>query len=84
MVKKLLTPGSIPELLMRHWERQFTFIFHWGQPVYPLLWPSLTKDLQTEFQNSALRLYCGEADAACMLVYTHEQKEAAKTQLLQL
>ena len=30
------------------WEGHFTSISHWGQAVYPLVWPSLTKDLQIE------------------------------------
>ena len=29
-------------------ERHCTLISHWGQAVYPLWWPSLTKDLQAE------------------------------------
>ena len=29
------------------WKRQFKLICHWGQAVYPLWWPRMTKDLQT-------------------------------------
>ena len=31
-----------------YWERRFKFIFHWGEAVNLLLWPSQTKDLLTE------------------------------------
>ena len=47
----LLTPGSIPELAMRHCVlgKDILRLFPiGGQAVYQLWWPSLTKDLQTE------------------------------------
>ena len=34
--------------LLRPWDSLFTLIFHWSQAVYPIWWPSLTKDLQTK------------------------------------
>ena len=32
-------------------ERHFALIFHCGQALFPLWWPSLTKDLQTEHEK---------------------------------
>ena len=48
------------------WERYLTLISHWGEAVYLLQWPSLTKDLQTEPKKSTQRVEC--------LFYTNEQR----------
>ena len=50
VIQKLLAPSSIPELAMP--------ISDWDQAVYPLRWPSLTKNLLTEPKKGALR-WCG-------------------------
>ena len=39
---------SVPELVLRLWERRLTSIFYPSQAVYLLWWPSLRKDVQTE------------------------------------
>ena len=39
-------------------KKHSTLIFHWGKAVYPLWWPIVTKDLQTEPKKDALR-WCG-------------------------
>ena len=44
-------PGNA---LLCPWGKNFTLLFHWGQAVNTLWWPSLTKTLQTEQQKSAL------------------------------
>ena len=33
------------------WKRHFTLISHRNQAVFPLLWPSLTRDLQIELKK---------------------------------
>ena len=59
MVERLLALGLIPELAMRRGvlgKNTLNDIFHWSQAVYPLWWPSLTKDLQTELKKVAALL----------------------------
>ena len=49
VIQRLRAAGSIPELALRRCALgNDTLRFHWGQAVYWLWWPSLTKDLQTE------------------------------------
>ena len=51
MIKKVADPwfeSRSGNASLCPWERHFTLISHWGRAVYPLWWPSLTKDLQTE------------------------------------
>ena len=46
--------------LLRTWGRHFTLISHWGQIVYLLWWPSLTR-LANKSPKSALR-WCGHTN----------------------
>ena len=50
MIERLLTPGSIPELVMRRCVLGKTLyaICRSGQAVYSLWWPNVMKNVPTE------------------------------------
>ena len=56
--------------LLRPRQRQFTFISYSDQAVYTLWWPSLMKDLQTEFKKGCFELV--RLDRRVCLVHTNE------------
>ena len=51
-----MDPCSVPELEMRRCVLEIDILrysFHLSQAVYPLWWPSLTKDLETDPPKNA-------------------------------
>jgi len=54
-------------------ERHLMLISLWGQAVYPLWWPSLTKDMQTEqlcWSDVADTEHCTTGLSELMLIFS--------------